>query len=110
MKFELRPSQYNFENKVNDNNYLELYITKGSFIKSYEKNKKQCYREFSYVIEMYTSPNCFECSVNIEAIDSIYEKLKSKNSYKGIIAGIQEILDTSNKLEMYRRHLFLAII
>lgn len=109
MKFELREPQYDFENRVN--NYFELYITKNEFMKSFERSKEQCHKEFSTCVSMYTSPCCFESYPETEFIENIYDKLKAKSRLKGIILGIKEIKDYSvNGLGRPRRHLFCAVI
>lgn len=108
MKFELREPQYNFENRID---YLELYVTKNEFIKLFEISKEQCHKEFSTCVEMYTSPCCFESYPEIEFIETIYDKLKSKSKLKGVILGVQEIKDYSiNKLGRSTRHLYCAVV
>lgn len=111
MKFEIRPHQYDFKDRMDDEEYLELYITKNNFIKSYEQSKSQCFLEFSYIIEMYTTPHCFGFHLKYEDIDFIYNTLKSTSTYKGVVLGVKEIYDYSiNELGYPQRRLFLACV
>lgn len=110
MKFELRKPVYAFQGMIED--YFEIYITKNEFLKSFEKDKEQCYQEFSMCVEMYTTPCCFRFNFNMDYIEAIYSKLKSKSKYKGIILNIKETTEYSeyNQLGQQVNNLYCAIV
>lgn len=66
-----------------------IYITKGEFVKAYEINKNKAFKDLNGIIEMFTSPACFNTEVNSIAFEKLYEHLQ-KSKYKGLALTYQE--------------------
>lgn len=99
MKFELRKPQYVYENTVSDSGYFEIYVTRGEFMRCFEKDKKQAYHEFSSIADMYTSQYCFRKGVTEVCFNRLYDHFAEKRKFKGITLGITVDYDYSvNKL------------
>lgn len=66
----------------------KIFITKNEFIKCYESNKIQGYKEFCYITEMFTTPHCFTQIPSFIDFEDTYTLLKNKSKYRGIILSI----------------------
>lgn len=71
------------------NEYSFIYITKGEFIRAYENNKNKAFKDLNGIIEMFTSPACFNTEISFIAFEKLYEHLQ-KSKYKGFIFSYEE--------------------
>ena len=91
--------------------WLEIYITKGEFIRNYELDKQASYKAFPQIVEMYSTPHCFYQEIDFEVFKKVYQNLKSKSSYKGISLGITTSYDYSiNKLGVPEYQLSITLL
>lgn len=115
MRFELKYPEYYHPNAIQLNSdfedWLEIYITKGEFIRNYELDKQASYKAFSQIVEMYSTPHCFYQEIDFEVFKKVYQNLKSKSSYKGISLGITTSYDYSiNKLGVPEYQLSITLL
>ena len=61
-----------------------VYITKGEVLKAYNDDSMRALNELNGIIEMFTSPACFNDELTPVALKKICEEHLVKTTYKGL--------------------------
>lgn len=77
-----------------------IYITKHELLKAYTADKKKAFRDLNGVVEMFTSPACFNNSITLQAFERICDVHLKKTTFKGILLSYTENENGNPNLEV----------
>lgn len=67
-----------------------IYITKGELLRAYESDKEKAFGDLDGIVEMFTTPACFNQSITEQAFEKICNVYLKKTTVKGILLSYGE--------------------